>query len=130
MESFTMTTIATKIENSLLIVTVTGNITAKELIAVVLEHYPTGNVKDVIWDLTNGSLQSISKGGFKAIAQTSKMAVASGSRQSGKTAFVGSVDSEYKISRIYTVIAEVTGVPIKYNVFKSIEEAKYWIDHN
>ena len=122
-----MATIEITTEGSLLIASVTGNITADELIAVVLEYYPTVTIKDVIWDLTKGSLKSISPEGFKAIAQITKLVVAGGSRRGGKTAFVGSVDCEYALSRMYKVIAEVTGVPIKYNVFKTIYEARNWL---
>jgi len=123
-----MATIDITTEGSLLIASVTGNITADELIAVVLEHYPNNIVKDVIWDLTNGSLKSISQDGFGAIAKTVKMSVAGGSRRGRKTVFVGGVEREYALSRIYKVIAEVTGVPIKYNVFKTIEEARNWLE--
>jgi hypothetical protein len=28
---------------------------------------------------------------------------------------------------MYTVVAEITGVVVDYNVFKSLEEAKNWI---
>jgi len=122
-----MATIDITIEGSLLIATVTGNITANELIAVVLEYYPNDMVKDVIWDLTNGSMKAISKDGFSEIAKTTKMVVAGGARRSGKTVFVGGVDREYVLSSIYKVIAEVTGVPIKYKVFMTLEEARNWL---
>ena len=122
-----MATIDITTEGNLLIATVTGNISAGELIAVVLEYYPNNIVKDVLWDLTNGSLQSISQDGFKTIAKTTKMSMAGGSRRGGKTAFVGSTDSEYNLSSFYKVVAEVTGVPVKYNVFKTIEEARSWL---
>jgi hypothetical protein len=123
-----MATIDITTEGSLLIATVTGNITADELLAVVLEYYPNNIVKDVIWDLTNGSLRSISQDGFSEIAKTTKMVIEGETRRSGKTVFVGSVDREYALSRIYKVITEVTGVPIKYNVFKTIEEARNWLE--
>ena len=122
-----MATIDITIEGSLLIATVTGNITANELIAVVLEYYPNDMVKDVIWDLTNGSMKAISKDGFSEIAKTTKMVVAGGARRSGKTVFVGGVDREYVLSSIYKVIAEVTGIPIKYKVFMTLEEARNWL---
>jgi uncharacterized protein YaaQ len=122
-----MATIDITIEGSLLVATVTGNITANELIAVVLEYYPNEMVRDVIWDLTNGSMKAISKDGFSEIAKTTKMVVAGGARRNGKTVFVGGVDREYVLSSIYKVIAEVTGVPIKYKVFMTLGEARNWI---
>jgi hypothetical protein len=118
------------IEDSLLIVTVTGDLTVNDMISVVLKHYHSTEAKDIIWDLSDGSLRTISQDGFVTIANTVKIAVASGSRQGGKTAFVGTVEREHALSRLYTVIADVTGVPIKYNVFRTIEEARGWIDQN
>jgi len=122
-----MATIDITIEGSLLIATVTGNITANELIAVVLEYYPNDMVKDVIWDMTNGSMKAISKDGFSEIAKTTKMVVTGGARRNGRTVFVGGVDREYVLSSIYKVIAEVTGVPIRYEVFMTLEEARNWL---
>lgn len=118
------------IEDNLLIVSVTGKLTVNEMIAIILEHYPNNIIKDIIWDLTSGSLSSISQDGFNAIANTVKMAVSVGSRHGGKTIFVEHVELENALSRIYTVIAQIAGVPIKYNVFKTIEEARSWIDKN
>ena len=125
-----MATIDIKIEDNLLVVTVTGELTANETMAVIHDHYPTGIIKDVIWDLTNGSLLSISQDGFRAIAHAAKQAVASGSRQGGKTAYVGLATVEYGLLRMYSSIAEVTGVPIKYYVYRTIEEARNWIYEN
>jgi hypothetical protein len=123
-----MATIDIRIEGCLLIAKVTGDITANELVAVVLEYYPNDVVKDVIWDLTNGSMKAISKDGFSEIAKTTKMVVAGGARRSGKTVFVVDFDREYVLSSIYKVIAEVTGVPVKYNVVMTIEEARNWLE--
>lgn len=123
-----MATIDIKIVENLLIVSVSGNLTAEEVIAVVDEYYPTGAVKDVIWDLTNGSLLSISREGFIAIAKAAKKSVEGGSREGGKTVYVGGADVEYGLLRMYKTIAEMTGVPIKYDVFKTVEEVKNWIE--
>jgi hypothetical protein len=117
-------------DDNLLIITVKGDLSAKDMIAVVLEYYPSENIKNVIWDLTNGSLQLISEAGFKAIAQTAKASITSGSRKGGKTAFVGNSHSEVLTSSIYKAIAEVSGVPTKYNVFRTLEDAKGWMNRN
>jgi hypothetical protein len=123
-----MAKIDIKIVDNLLIVSVSGELTAEEVIAVVDEYYPKGIVKDVIWDLTNGSLQSISREGFKAIAIAAKRSVEGGFREGGKTAYVGGAEVEYGLLRMYKTIAEMTGVPVKYDVFKTVEEVKNWIE--
>jgi len=125
-----MATIDVKIEGSLLTMSVNGDLAAEEVIAAVKEFYPNGMVKDVIWEFTNGSMQSISRQGFDAIAKATKETLASGVRHGGKTVFVGNAAVEYGLLRMYTAIAELTGVSILYNVFKTIEEARSWIEHD
>lgn len=116
-----------KIEGTLLIASVVGDLSADEAIAVIKKHYPSGIVKDVIWDLTLGTMQSIPMDGFKAVANASKDASSNSSRQGSKTVFVTNNADEYSLFCKYTAIAEVTGVPVQFNVFRDIDSAKNWI---
>ena len=122
-----MATIIPITEGNLLIASVTGELNAEEVIAVIREYYPNGIVKDVIWDLSHATLQSISRYNFEAIAKATKEAIACGSRQGGKTVFVGNVTSDYELLQMYTAIAEIADIRIDYNVFKTIEEARSWL---
>jgi len=123
-----MATIDIKIEGSLLIASVTGNLTANEVIAVINKYYPTGTIRDVIWDLTNGTMQSISMEGFAAIAKTSKETSANRARQRGKTVFVTSNTTEHNMFCKYTALAEVAGAVVEFNVFKTVDGAINWIN--
>lgn len=125
-----MAIITTVIEDDLLTLTVSGNISAIELIGVVDAYYTSGKINDVIWDLTDGSLQSIPIDEFKEIAHAARLATLAGTRKGGKTAFIGNTATEYTMIRFYTVIAELSGVPIEYQVFRTIEDAKCWIGKN
>ena len=125
-----MATLDIKNAGDLLIVSVSGKLIANEVIDVINEHYPNGIVKDVIWDLTSGSLLLISQDGFRNIAKAAKKSLENGARQGGKTAYVGLADVEFGLLRMYSAIAEMTGIPIKYFVFKTIEEARIWINHH
>jgi hypothetical protein len=123
-----MSSIDIKAEGSLLILTVSGDMPTDKVIAIISEYYPNGIVKDVIWDFTNGSLLSTSQSDFIAIAEAVKKSVANGARKSGKTVFVGSIDVEYGLLRMYTVIADMSGVPVPYSVFRSMDQAINWIN--
>lgn len=125
-----MANIDTVIEGNLLIVNVTGELTADEAIAVVKEHYPTNLIKDAIWDLTNGTMKSIPFDGFYKMAITAKMAISFGARMNGRTVFVGVTDEDHTVNKMYTVIAEVTGVPVTYKVCRTIDEARNWLKQN
>jgi hypothetical protein len=118
------------IEGIVLLISVIGDLTANETVAVIREYYSNGIIKDVIWDLTLGTMQSITGNGFESIAKVTKEALADGSRQGGKTVFVGNAIVEYDVLRMYAVIAEITGVSIEYNVFGTLEEAKNFVEGN
>lgn len=119
-----MAIIDVNLEDTLLIVSVTGDLTANEVIAVINEHYPTGTVKDVIWDLTNGTMLSFSKDDLDAIAHAAKNAVSSGPRLGGRTYFVGTSADVHSLFCKYVVIAEILETSCKYQVFKTLEEAR------
>ena len=114
-------------EGNLLIVSVAGNLTAHEVIAVVNEYYSNGQVKDVIWDLTHATLHAISQVGFRNIARAAKESLATGARSGGKTAYVDDSMVEYGLLRMYTTIAQIMEVPVQYNVFRTMAEARSWM---
>lgn len=122
-----MAKIDIKMDGTLLIVIITGDASALELISVIKEYYPKEDVSDVVWDFTCGSWQLISQNGFKDIARAAKEAVKIGSRQGSKTAFIGTEGLEFGLHRMYQAIAEVTGVPVTYSTFKTMEEALHWL---
>lgn len=122
-----MVTIDIKVAGDLLIATVNGDLIANEVIEVIEEYYPKGIIKDVIWDLTNGTMKTITNQEFKNIARATLESVSNGSRQGGRTVFVGNNDTEFGLMRMYTVIAEMTGVTITYTVFRTLAEALQWL---
>ena len=122
-----MAAIIVKSEGSLLIVYVSGILNAEEVTSVFEKYYTNDVIKDVIWDISIGSLGSITEDGYKVIARAANDAISNGSRKGGKTAFVGHHDIEYGLLKMYTAIAIETGVPTKYHVFRTIGKARDWI---
>ncbi|MFZ4860234.1 MAG: hypothetical protein ACOYL3_28055 [Desulfuromonadaceae bacterium] len=122
-----MAAIIVKSEGSLLNVYVSGILTAEEVTSVIKKHYTNEIIKDIIWDISIGSLGSITEDGYKEIARTANDAISGGSRKGGKTAFVGHDNIECGLLKIYTAIAIETGVPTKYHVFRTIGKARDWI---
>lgn len=120
--------VETTTTDNLLTITVTGNLTAAEILAVANEHYRNGIVKHVIWDLSNGSLTLLNTIAFRRIASATKVISDAGFRKGGKTAYVGDSALEYGLMRMYVAIAESLDVPVKYFVFKTLDEAREWIN--
>ena len=119
-----MATIDIQFEGSLLIATVIGDVSPAEIIAVINKYYPTGKATDVIWDLTNGSMQSFTNDELASIADAAKKAVSNGARKDGRTYFVGTTLEEYTLFCKYMVVAELLETTYKYHVFKTLDEAK------
>jgi hypothetical protein len=125
-----MALIEIKFEGKLLVVTVVGNTTSQELVDVIHEYYPKQEVTDVLWDFSDGSWNQIPQSGFRDIARAAKTSVAKGTRAGSKTVFVGTDGLEYGLHRMYQTMAETSGVPIKYRVFKTLEDATAWLAHD
>lgn len=122
-----MAAIIVKSEGSLLNVYVSGILTAEEVTSVIKKYYTNEIIKDIIWDISIGSLGSITEDGYKEIARTANDAISIGSRKSGKTAFVGHDNIECGLLKMYAAIAIETGVPTKYHVFRTIGKARDWL---
>ncbi len=122
-----MSNIKTKTEGNLLIVEIDGDLHSAEAIKVINQYYRNGIIQNAIWDFSHGSLLNTSDVELRAIANAAKKCADEGYRQGGKTVFVGNAAVEYGLLRMYTAIAETSGVSVEYNVFKTTEEAKTWI---
>lgn len=114
-------------EGALLVIYASGILSSGEIIGIIDTYYANGIVKDVIWDISIGSLASISDEGYKAIAHAAHEALKNGARTGGRTAYVGHDDLEYGLLKMYTAIATTSGIPISYNVFRTIREAREWL---
>ena len=119
-----MASINIKAEGSLLIISVTGDLTVDELKAVFKEYYPIEIVKDIIWEFSNAPTQLNTQKDLEAISRATKEALGSWSRKGGKTVFVGKSSVEYGLLCKYTAMAQLTGIPIEYHVVRNIEEAR------
>lgn len=110
-------------DGNLLVIKVEGVLTATEVVEDVQAQYPAGT-QNVIWDLTQGTFDTIGKVGFSTIAKATHQALVGGSRKGGKTYFVGATMAEFGLLRMYSSMAEMSGVQIEYGVFKTLVEAR------
>ncbi|MDD2851437.1 MAG: hypothetical protein PHY09_05970 [Desulfuromonadaceae bacterium] len=109
-------------EGDLLLLTVIGEATAKEMVAVVNEYYYKYSYTNVIWDFRKGAMRP-DPSEFKALAEAVKTVLAHGTRSGGKTIFIGSTDNDYKRLCLYSIMAESAEIPIEYFVTRTMEEA-------
>jgi len=115
-------------ENDLTVFTVKGELTAKEIIHHASEYYTEKPTRLVLWDVTNGTVGSISNDDFQQIAGQMKNYISK--RTGGKTAFVVKSDLDFGLGRMYGAYAESEHLPVAYRTFRTVEEAKKWIFSN
>jgi len=102
-----------------------GDLSRDEIIDAVKLHYPSIATRDVIWDISLGSMDTLLSKDFAAIAQETK--AVKRNAHGGKTAFVGSTAMVFTLACMYASVAVDEGVPAEYNAFRSLAEAEQWI---
>ena len=121
-----MAEIKSDIHPELAVFTVEGALSVYEVIDTLNTYYPNLVKKHIIWDFTNGDLSDMAIADFEMIAKVAKKIMTPSKER--KTAFVASRDLEYGLMRMYSVFGELKLTPTNYSVFKSLAEAKAWID--
>lgn len=106
------------------LLTVVGELSAEEIKAVVRQHYRTFVTPNIIWDLSLGSMSSLTEQQFRDVAKLAKEHLPPGRR---KVAFVGSSQTTFAVLCMYTAIAVLNDVPAEYSAFHTLEEAVRWI---
>lgn len=111
--------------NDLTVKTVTGKISADEVIEVIEKFYSDQPTKYVIWNFMEADGAQISPNDIETINQT--ISKHSYKRIGGKTALVVSRDYGYGMSRMHQTSAETHGINIKYYITRDMDDARRWI---
>ena len=110
---------------NLTLFTVSGEISADELIAEVKKFYSTKPTTLAMWDLLDAKGETFTPGDVdRIISVISKYRAA---RKGGRTALVASSDYTYGMSRIHKAKAEMLKIDVEYYVTRSIDDALRWL---
>jgi hypothetical protein len=105
--------------------TVTGEVTAAEIIDAIMDFLLTAPTQLVIWDLGNGSLHKIPPRDLRSIVERAGPYTVA--RAGGRTAIVVHNDLDFGLSRMFEAFAELGEVPFEIRVFRDITGAKEWL---
>ena len=100
---------------------VEGNSNVQEVLDIISSQYRNFST-GVLWNFAGGSNSSLSTDEMIRIANTVKKHAIH-----KRTAYIGSVDLEYGILRMYESYAETSAVPAEMKVFRNRDEALQWI---
>jgi hypothetical protein len=111
--------------NSCLLITVTGALTADEIVGTVSTHYPGAGTVPRLWDLRKADLSAISETSLLHVAKTARQNTSAD--EVVKTAYVTSDFATYALVTRYVVQAFSAKVRAEYRVFGNFEAAKTWV---
>jgi hypothetical protein len=120
-----MTAITTTLENQVIINSVTGEVSAEELINYVMENYEDWIGKPVLWEVSKASFGSISTEEWKSLPY--RFASLSEKRRGEKTALVATEDYPFGMLRMFEILAENEKLAIQFQTFRDINKAKAWL---
>lgn len=104
---------------------VSGQTCRGDIIEAVDRFFPKLIFPDVIWDLSDAYISTMSRADFEAIAQVAKAHV--GIRGQAKTVFVGSTPETFSMVCMYTGLAALTETDVDYSAFLALEHAEQWL---
>lgn len=110
------------------IFTVTGDVTANEIILQAAQ-YITGEQTDTsVWDFTQTASVKISTVEMKGIADSLKNVSTDGKVR--KVALVGSKNINIGLGKLFAAFAQMAGLPNTYKVFRNMTHAMEWLAGN
>ena len=117
--------ISRKRDKDLTLLTVLGDTSFEELMDVIREVYEKFTTKHLIYDFSHGTFVNASTENIKTILQYVKKH--GEVRKGGKTAYVGGEDYEFGMLRMTEALAQIEGLPVNIEVFRSLDKAIQWV---
>jgi hypothetical protein len=112
-------------ERQLTIHTCSGTILKQEVIDVLKVIYSSEPTPNHLWDLTGADFSQINGDDMQEIAEFVKQ---NAPREIyGRIALVSASSLAFGLARMFEALTDHAGLPVKMNVFRSLEEAEEWV---
>ena len=113
------------VENDLTIFTVSGTVSAEEIVTAAAEDMAAPQTLNSIWDFSQASSVRLTTAAIEKIATnlTAHAAHIGG----GKVALVGSGGIQVGLGKVFKAFAALAGLPYEYRVFRKRERAEAWL---
>ncbi len=112
-----------RLEN-ITVIHVDGKVSYNEVINIIKHNYDIVTCH-ILWDLTSANLCDITSTHFRSILEYAK--THRPYCPGGKTAYVSTADSTYGMTRMFSAMAEISGMAYPYSSFRSFDEAVTWL---
>lgn len=101
-----------------------GSLTYRDVTEAIKEHAHKAT-RHIIWNLTDVTTGGLTCDQVRGLSELAKQHLTN--RKGGKTAFICSSDAFFGMSRMYSIVSELTGAPYSYNTFSRVDEALEWL---
>jgi hypothetical protein len=105
--------------------TVTGEVTAQDLLDVIAAIYAGGRTTCVLWDFSKAELERVKASDVRPLVEAAQQYSAASA--SGRTAMVFSSAAAYGLGRIFDQLRQVWDSPVKTMSFRDRGAALAWL---
>jgi hypothetical protein len=109
----------------LTVMTVTGEVTAREILDAIATIYAGGRTTCVLWDFTSAQLERVRASEVKPLVQAIQPFTAG--LAGGKTAMVFSSAAAYGLGRIFDQLRQAWNSPVETRSFRDRAAALAWL---
>jgi hypothetical protein len=123
-----VTVVATSIDRAadLTVRTVSGEVTARDLLDAITAGSTDAPTRFVLWDFTEAQLDGLAASEVRALADSA--APRARGRPGGRTALVFSSESAFGLGRIFDQLRTVRDAPVEYRSFRDRAAAMKWLE--
>ena len=114
-----------ELESDLTVYTVTGQVTANDVINIIKKFYGENVTLNVLWDLSQSDVSKLSADDVHSIAHTPRKYAEM--RKGGKTAIVAPTDIAFGLARMYEFMTEIQNYSFKTQAFRTTQEVYRWL---
>ncbi len=113
------------IEDGLTVFTVTGAVSAEEIVTTAADHMAAPQTRDSMWDFTQASSVKLTTAAIEEIARN--LSPHAAHINGGRVALVGTGGIQVGLGKMFKAFATLAGLPYEYRVFRNRARAEAWL---
>jgi hypothetical protein len=118
--------IITDKDQALTSIVFTGTVSPADVFDALTTFYESEITPKVLWNFSHCDINALITGNISAFIDAAKSYAHL--RIEGKSALVGSDDLAVGLGRMFSSLAEIKGHPISHEIFRSVDDARAWLN--
>ena len=114
------------IKNGVTLFSVSGAVSAEDIVTKAVENLVDPKTRHTIWDFTYASSERLPTTAVKRIARS--LAGHAAPNKASKVALIGAGQINIGLGKMFQAFASTANLPYEYRVFKRMDRAYAWLD--